>query len=74
MQQTKEELLRLAFICLGQAAKILDAAGQDVLASEGDRRAVGKGLRGRVRARRRSSLPSARRLITAENVNSPWRR
>jgi hypothetical protein len=83
MQQTKEELLRLAFICLGQAAKILDTAGEDLLAISNDGRgAARKKIRGPVRARRNTSLPPATSLITAGNVggvcyrrtDSPWRR
>ena len=31
MQQTKDEFLRMAFECLRRAARLLDAAGKDML-------------------------------------------
>jgi hypothetical protein len=83
MQQTKEELLRLACKCLGQAALLLDAAGEDLLTIRNDGRgAARKRIRGPVRARRQTSLPPAANLISAGNVggvcfsriDSPWRR
>ena len=43
MQQTREELLRLAFECLRRAARLLDAAGDDLLVINGEeRRAYGE--------------------------------
>jgi hypothetical protein len=74
MQQTREELLRLAFNCLGQAAKLLDAAGDDLLVIKGEGRRACGGREGSVRVRRsKTSLPAATSL-TGSGIDSPWRR
>jgi hypothetical protein len=59
MQQTKEELLRLAFECLRRAARLLDAAGDDLLVIKGEGRGACGGREGSVRVRRSrpASLP-----------------
>ena len=79
MQQTREELLRLAFECLRRAARLLDAAGDDLLVINGEeRRACGR-REGSVRVRRlrvrrsKTSLPAASGL-TGSGIDSPWRR
>jgi hypothetical protein len=74
VQQDREELLRLAFDCLGRAARLLDAAGKDVLVTkEEERRACG-GRGGSVRVRRsKTSLPAASSL-SGSGIDSPWRR
>lgn len=36
MQQTREELLRMAFECLRRAARLLDAAEDDLLVIKGE--------------------------------------
>ena len=74
MQQTKEEFLRMAFECLGRAARLLDAAGKDMLVIKGEKNRAYGGRAGSVRAcRSRTSLPSATRL-TGSRIDSPWRR
>ena len=72
MQPTKEELLSLAFECLRRAARLLDAAGDDLLVINGEgRRACGR-RRGPVATRRsKASLPVATSL---SGIDSPWRR
>ena len=62
MQQTKEEFA-LGVQCLGQAARLLDAAGDDLLVIKGEeRRACGR-REGSVRVRRsKTSLPVASSL------------
>ena len=58
MQQTREELLRLAFECLRRAAKLLDAAGDDLLVIKGEKRRACGRREGSVRVRRsKTSLP-----------------
>ena len=49
MQQTREELLRLAFECLRRAARLLDAAGDDLLVINGEERRASGRRRGPVR-------------------------
>ena len=51
MQQTREELLRMAFECLRRAARLLDAAGDDLLVINGEER--------RAYGRRRGPVPSS---------------
>jgi hypothetical protein len=41
MQQTREELLRLAFDCLGRAARLLKLAEKDLLVIKGEDRRYG---------------------------------
>jgi hypothetical protein len=75
MQPTKEELLSLAFECLRRAARLLDAAGDDLLVIKGEgRRRACRGREGSVRVRRsKTSLPAASNL-TGGGLDSPWRR
>jgi len=59
MQQTREELLRLAFDCLGRAARLLDLAEKDLLVMKGEERRYG--IRGgAVRTRRSRTSPPYR--------------
>ena len=72
MQQTREELLRLAFECLRRAARLLDAAGDDLLVINGEERRASGRRRGPVPTRRsKTSLPVATSL---SGIDSPWRR
>jgi hypothetical protein len=74
MEQTREELLRLAFNCLGRAASLLEAAGKDLMVIEVEQRRVYGGRTGPARVpRSKTSLPAATRL-TGSGVDSPWRR
>ena len=72
MQQTREELLRVAFECLRRAARLLDAAGKDLLVINGEERRACRGREGSVRVRRsKTSLPVTTSL---SGIDSPWRR
>jgi hypothetical protein len=69
MQQTREELLRLAFDCFERAARLLDLAEKDLSVIK-KRRAYGV-RRGAFRARRsKTSLPTATTLAGSE-IGSP---
>jgi hypothetical protein len=86
--QTREELLQLAFQCLGQAARLLDAASEDLLViRRRGRRVVGTrdgdpgglpALHGDRRLVGRSRQSRAGRSGEIESVrhspmDSPWR-
>jgi hypothetical protein len=70
MQQTREELLRLAFDCFERAARLLDLAAKDLLVIKGEERRYSvRG--GAVRTRRsKTSLPAATTL-TGSGIGSP---
>jgi hypothetical protein len=70
MQQTREELLRLAFDCVARAARLLDLAEEDLLVMKGEERRYG--VRGGAARTRRSktSLP-ATSTLTGSGISSP---
>jgi hypothetical protein len=86
--QTREQILQLAFACLAQAAKQLEAAGQDLLfIRRRGQKIVGKGNREPApsaarRGGRRSVRPSHDSRPSSEvnvavryrPIDSPWRR
>jgi hypothetical protein len=58
MQQTREELLRLASDCLGRAARLLDLAEKDLLVMKGEERRYSvRGGAARRADQRPASLP-----------------
>ena len=73
MQQTREELLRMAFECLRRAARLLDAAGDDLLVINGEKRRASGRRRGPVPTRRsKASLAVATSLKKRDQF--AWRR
>ena len=69
MQQTREELLRLAFECLRRAARLLDAAGDDLLVINGEERRAPGRRKGSVPVRRsKTSLPVATSLTGSGSI------